>query len=380
MSRAPRRLALGLSAAACLTGATLPAAAATVTPDPKPVEVLVAQAEGSRVFSVLDMQDDPLTRLDFRTDADGALPFQTVVTDQALHLDTPGYQVSAVMSNLYRLNGTETTPSSFADRIDSSDISLGFGAPLSVPRLALPVDPDVLLAGALRECDATGLGVSAAALLTDTTLAVLCPLLGNLVSLDVPAGTVADGQTQVVDLAGLTLASGGVLDLASLPFALTGQQQIGPFTSPDRYELSASVDDGVDPAQATVKRVMTGTPSLLGTVTGLVDTVLATRVSTDALDVLPSDATPSLVTDAEVLSALRDAPTLTTVVNLIDDLTPAQVRYLLGDVTGTIAAVVEGQLSTLDAEYVGNPVLQARPTSTRPGSYTGQLTVTFFQE
>lgn len=377
-----RRLVPLTVAGACLAATAIPAAAQTVSPDPKSFDVFVSQSPGDRLFDVYDRQGALLQNLDFRTDADGQLPFQTVVTDDVLHLSTPGYYVDAVMSNLYYVNGDGSLD--LSTKIDSSDISLGYDRPLSVPALNLPVDPDVALGGVMRACDAAGLGVTVEALTLDPVLSQLCPLLSTLVttSPNLPSAPapVADGTTQTITLAELTAASGGVLDYAKLPFGLTGQQQAGSFTNPSRYYVTDTVHDGVDPAAATTKRVMTGTPSLLDTTTGLIDAVLSGKVTGGTLALLPTQSTSSLVPWDELQATLAGIDqNYATIMSLVDDLSVAQQTYLLGGVTGALVGVVEGQLSTISANYVASPVLIANPASTRAGEYKGRLTVTFFQ-
>lgn len=369
-----RRLVPLAIAGACLAGTALPAAAQTVSPDPQGFDVFVSQGVGSRLFEVQDMNNQPLQSLDFRAVQDGRMPFQTVVKDDAVRLTGPGYHVSAVMSNLYYINGDGTLD--LTSKVRSSDLSIGYGRPLSAPVLELPVNPEVLLGGTIRPCSTEMLSLAA---LADPVLSVLCPLLGGS-GVAVPTGTaVQDTATQVVNLADLVTANGGPLDLTKLPFPLTSQQQTGAFTNPARYAVSP-YDDQVDGSQATTKRLMTGGPAAVDAIRGLIDAVLAGKLADSTLAVLPSGATPSLVPAQALKDALAAAPGLGDVMYQIGLLDAAQQDYLLDTVTGALTSVLADHLSTINARYVSNPVLIAKPAAARPGEYKGRLTVTFFQE
>lgn len=368
-----RRLLPVTVAGLCLAATALPAAAQTVSPDPNSFDVFVSQSPGSRLFEVHDMNNQPLQSLDFRTVQDGRLPFQTLVKDDAVRLTGPGYRVSAVMSNLYYINGDGSLD--LTSKIRSSDLSIGYGRPLSVPVLELPVKPEVLLGGSIRPCSTEMLTLAAA---LDPVLSVLCPLLSGGAA--VPTGTtVSETATQVVNLADLVTANGGPLDLTKLPFPLTTQQQTGAFTNPARYAVSP-YDDAVDGTQATTRRLMTGGPAVVDSITGLIDDVLTGKVTDGALAVLPSGGTPSLVPVQSLKDALAAAPGLGDIMYQIGLLDSAKQDYLLGTVTGTLSGVLSEHLSTINAHYVANPVLIAKPSSTKSGQYKGQLTVTFFQE
>jgi len=370
-----RRLPVLVAAVGCLAASSLPALAQTVDD----TKVAYVVDDGTRQFSVTEV-DGTTPLADFTFDSTRTKPFRTKVADSNRLLDSNGYQVSAQLTNLYRVEGAGHDYDSV---IRSQDLSLSYGATPLAGTATLPVVPEVRLQGVIGDCtspvvaSALGLGAPLSGLLDpalsllDPALQSVCTQLGNLS----PAARTVD-----VVVAGAARAVTAPLDLTELPFALTGAQQGGPFTNPSYLGPIASGDpDRTGAAAATTKRIMTGEP-LLGT--GNVSALLAEL--TAALDAQLAGAA-KVAGDATGVTALSDAVAaisgenapLASVLTGISSVTDR--LELVQTLTATLQTVTADGLSTVTAQYDAYPVLKANPVASRQGTYEGTLVVDFFE-
>jgi hypothetical protein len=342
------------------------------------IGVSYVTVDGTRQFSVTKADGSGLTGFPF-VDGTLSLPFRTRVADANRLLNGSGYQVSATMSNLYLQTSTGHDWSTY---IPSSALSLGYGAnPLAATAL-LPVSPDVALAGTLATCTspaiATALGYTVTSLATallslgNTSLINLCNALTTLAG--APLNTVTKVATQAVDVS--TALAGS---LTSLPYALTGAQEIGAFTSP-AYSGQLGSGEPTQAGVATAKRIMTGT-SLVGTagsLTGLL-AALTTKVQTtlSGLPLVSDTGAPALLTLSQAETALNAVQP--TVASAITALTATQAAALINQLTATVQAVTGVDLSTVTGNEDAFPVLTATPAASKAGTYDGTMVVNFIE-
>lgn len=373
MSRS--RLAVVALASSCVALPSLPALAQSVSDDTKVAYVV---ADGTRQFRVTEV-DGTTALQDFTFDSTRQKPFRTVVEDENRLLSSTGYQVSAQLTNLYRVDGAGHD---YDTAIRSADLSLTYGATPLAATATLPVVPQVQLSGVVGDCTspavAGALGLAApltglldpALALLDPTLQSVCTQLGGLSEA---------ARTVDVVVAGAAQALTSPLALDDLPFTLTGAQQGGAFTNPSYAGDIASGDPDAAGAPApTSKRIMTGSPLLsTGDVTGLLDALTAElQDQVGALALVASDAS-GVTTLSDALAAISgENASLATVLGTV----PVADRLeIVQTLTATLLDVTADVLSTVTAQYNAYPVLTANPVATREGTYEGTLVVDFFE-
>lgn len=358
MSRS--RLTLAAALALSLAGATLPALAADFP-------VTITTTGGTRQFTVLDGAGQaPLASLDFG--ANRSMPYKVRVTDVGVPLLGNDYSVATSMSNLYFTGAGGALD--YTTMIPSSSLALDYSPtnPLSAAGLELPVIPEFTVSGSLS-CA----GLSPVLL---SPLATVCTLVGALTG-PVTAPVTAPAA-QLVDSVDLQAALHDLdLGLDRLPLSLTGGQERGRFTVP----ASQSAQDPATGAGATSKIVMRGRNLLSGATLNetltVVNAALATALA--GVQVIPTGATPGLLEPGTILDALSG--TLPTLTGLIRALPLDDQLAILDGLTATLTPLtsVTGALGGLSGTYTASPVITAAPATTRPGTYTGTMTVDFFQ-
>lgn len=376
------RRTLVLATATCLAAASLGPALA----DPFPVTVTTT--EGIRQFAVQNLDGSPLTAFAFG--AGGQQPFKTVVTDTDRSLSSPGYQVDATMSNLYLVGADSALD--YATTIPSGAVRLGYGVtPLVADALSLPVASLLDIDGTLGNCTSSAvrnlLGIDLGALLSLTQL--LLPIADQIALLTGPLGSVCQalaGVTAPVDTTVdrlTTTVSSLQLPLGDLPFALTGAQERGAFTRPSFATGTAGAGDTAGKAAAaaasqtpTSKRIMAGTPGVTPGLLSAVTSALTPVVGT--LPLVSQDGTGALLSLDDLLAGLS-GDGLATLVSALGGLGATQQLALLNQLVGTVLPFDVSALSTVSGRYTAFPILEVAPSTAVPGTYSGTLTVDFFQ-
>lgn len=370
--------ALGSGAALVATSAPAQAVTATCTGSPATcvagVPVSLQGLGGTRQFSVEDISGAELNALDLGTG--GAQPFRTHVRDTGFTATGQSYTVSATMTNLYLRQGAGH---SFAVKVPSSEVSIGFGSnPLAGNGISVIGLPKLSVSGTLSSCLnlsstlKTALGLNALGLPLDSSdlqLAELCSLLGTT------GGSVAatvDGVLQTVTPV--------VSSLADLPTPLSGAVG-GTFSNPSFASGTVGFDDpGKTATTPTSVPLMSG--GALSLTSGL--TTALTTALTAALSGLPlvnaTDAgtRTTLAAAVAALSGSSDALTakLGSVLSTVD---AADQVAVLTTLASSLVAPVAGDVLSLNGHHYGFPVLRATPSTPVAGTYDGTLTVTFVQ-
>lgn len=357
-----------------LAAATAPAVAQTSDT----TQVAYVVADGTRQFRVTEV-DGATPLADFTFDATRQKPFRTIVEDENRLLSSSGYQVSAQLTNLYRVAGAGHDYDTY---IRSGDLSLTYGASPLAGTATLPVLPQVQLTGTIGDCTdpvvagLLGLTAPLTGLLDpvlgtlDPALQSVCTQLGNLTAAERTVDVVVDGALEAVT---------APLTLDDLPFTLTGGEQGGAFTNPSYAGPIAGLDPSPDSTGVpTSKRVMTGSPLLsTGDLTGLLDaltTALRAQLASTAL--VASDAT-GVTTLSDAVAAISGENA--GLASALGDLPVADQLDLVGLLTDELLDVTGDVLSTVTAQYDAYPVLTANPVATREGTYEGTLVVDFFE-
>lgn len=379
MARRPALLA-ALATGAALLAAAVPAGAVTATCTGSPatcvagVPVSLVGLGGTRQFTVEDVKGAELTSLDLGTG--GAQPFRTHVTDDGFTATGQSFSVSATMTHLYLRQGSGH---SFAVKVPSSDVALGFGGnPLAARGISLTDLPSLSVTGTLSSCAnlpagvRSALGLSALGVpldLSNVQLTLLCSLLGATGG---PVAATVDGVLQTVTP---TLNS-----LADLPTPLSGAVG-GTFTNPSFAAGTVGADDPAATATApTSVPIMAGGPLTLspGLLSALTDAL------GDALTGLPlvnATDTGTRTTIAALVDALATSPDALTAAlgGVVSGLTVTNQVTVLSTLASSLVPPVTGDVASLDGHYYGFPILRATPTTPVPGTYDGTLTVTFVQ-
>ena len=372
-----------VAALLALAGTAGPALAAT---DHGTVVSTSAVGTSSRQLYVQDMLGQDLTQLQLQNGV--AKPFQVKVADANIPGTDPGFHVSAVMNNLYRVTGTGTYDFSHSadSLIPSQDITMGFPNPLSVSGTQLIDNPTATLSGTLPACSDAALLTtlqSATPTLTLTGLLAEAPDLcsGSIVGglLSITGGALANP----VDVAGLVVqttlqASSTATDLTSQLFNVGGATG-GTFDVAD-YANGIGVNDTNKPTSAaTTSRdvvhgtALTSTSNLMAAL-GLDATTLGT------LSGISSDGSGAITSVTNVLDAMNANATFQALAAGLTELAPAEQQALLDAyVTPTVSTALD-TLTEVAGTYHAFPDLAvAVPTGLQTGSYAGTLTVTMVE-
>jgi hypothetical protein len=378
MARRPVLLAL-VAGFVVTAGAPALAVTATCTGSPATcvagVPVSVVGLGGTRQFTVEDVTGADLTSLDLGTG--GAKPFRTHVADAGFTATGQSFSVSSTMTNLYLAQGAGH---SFAVKVPSSDVSIGFGgSPLAgsgisvvdLPKLSVTgtLGSSCLnLSGALKTAlginSLTGLPIDASNLL----LSQLCTVLLT----DQTVAATVDGVLQTVTPV--------VSSLTDLPTPLSGATG-GTFTNPS---FASGTIGASDPAATGT--TPTSVPLMSGgalNLTAGLTTALTSALNT-ALTGLPlvnaTDSGTRTTLAAAIASMSASADALTSKLgSVLNTLTAANQVTVLTSLASSLVQPVAGDVLSLNGQYYAFPILHATPSTPVAGTYDGTLTVTFVQ-
>lgn len=315
--------------------------------------VTLAAVSGTRAMTVASMSGGSLTSLSMGSGREA--PFLLNVTDLAYA--RRGYQVNAMMSNMYRYEIGEIGYTCEATSIPSSKLSLGFmSAPNAIRDVSAAVQPVLNFTGTI----------------TSGADAALLAALG----LSVTENTeVAAGVTQqLADFATSTVFS-GIENV--LPIKLTSLATNTAFASPAPH---ADCDPDADPLAATAVLVQKGETNshadLLAWLQSSADAAYDLAAGSGALTMAEA-VSGGLVTQSDADAAVRGAlTTLGVDPLLITDSALAAVEGLLEALPASVTDLVSqsGSYSTLPKLVVGD--LTNVPT----GTYRGTLTLTLVDD
>lgn len=329
------------SIVAAFVGVALVAASGVGLAASVPIEAAVEV--GTRTFTLSSLTGGTLDRIALGTT--GSAGFVANVTDA--RYSRVGYQVTANLSDLYKISG-----SSFdcTKSIAASNFSLGFlASPVALSDIAALVDPVWDLAGSV----------------TGTLAAVLGVASGTAVTISNFSGERAEHA-----LAGVF---SGVED--ALPIKVAAGSG-GAFTAPAPHATCAP-----SAASPTSRLLMDGTGSNLAALFTWVQDEITETADTDsggtvdANELVTSGAADNAALAASVRTALQTSGVaLTTLDTLIaaGTVTMTEIYTTLTATLDPLAAIV-GQTGT----YLALPKLAAViPNGTTTGTYRGTLTVT----
>lgn len=308
-----------------------------------PITVETTVIGGTRTLTLKSLSGTDLNSIALGTT--GQAPFLSDVTD--IQYDHAGYQVSAVLSNLYAFDGADFTCTS---KIDSSALSLDFLThPISLTDIAALPAPTWDLTGQIG-----------------TTLGAL---------LGVPGTTVINATNVAAERIDRTLS--GILTGAedTLPIKVaTGQS--GAFTNPGPQ---ATCDPS--PASPTTRLLQAGTAnSAIDLFTWITNSVNSAADDNPNGTITGSElVSTGQVTDAVMSEAVRsalssagvDLGTLDTLLNA-GTVTMSDIYAVLVATVDAISSLV-GQTGT----YLSVPKLVVNvPNGTPSGTFRGTMTVT----
>jgi hypothetical protein len=336
-------LIAAVTAGGLLTAATTPALAVTATCTGSPatcvagVPVSVVGLGGTRQFSVEDVTGAELTSLDLGTG--GAQPFRTHVTDTGFTATGQSYSVASTMTNLYLRQGAGH---SFAVKVPSSEVSIGFGgSPLSGSGISVVDLPKLSVTGTLASSclnlsdtlqAALGLNLTTGLPLDSSNL--LLTQLCTVLLTDQSVSTTVDGVLQTVTPV--------VSSLTDLPTPLSGATG-GTFSNPSFATGTVGADD-----PAATGTSPTSVPLMTGGALNL--TAGLTSALTTALN--------SALTGLPLVNA-TDTGTRTTLAAAVASLSASAdaLTSKLGAVLNTLSAANQVTVLTSLASSLVTPVL-----------------------
>lgn len=308
------------------------------------VTVEAAVNVGTRTFTLSDLSGASLDAIALGTT--GSAGFVANVAD--VRYDRVGYQVTANLSDLYKVSGSSFDCSK---KIAASNFALGFlASPIALSDIAALVDPVWDLAGTVTGTLATALGVASGTAVTVSNFA---------------------GERAEHVLAG---AFTGVED--ALPIKVAAGSG-GPFTAPAPH-ATCDLSPG---SPATSRLLMGGTGSDLAALFAWVEDALTSTADSNASGTVTGNemVTSGTAADATLAAAVRTALGTSGVALAAFDtliaagtITMTQIYATLTATLDPVAALV-GQTGT----YLALPKLAATiPDTATTGTYRGTLTVT----
>jgi hypothetical protein len=378
MARRPVLLAL-VAGFVVTAGAPALAVTATCTGSPATcvagVPVSVVGLGGTRQFTVEDVTGADLTSLDLGTG--GAKPFRTHVADEGFTATGQSFSVSSTMTNLYLAQGAGH---SFAVKVPSSDVSIGFGSsPLAGSGISVVDLPKLSVTGTLGSSCLnlsgtlkTALGINSVTGLPIDASNLLLSQLCTVLLTDQTVATTVDGVLQTVTPV--------VSSLTDLPTPLSGATG-GTFTNPS---FASGTIGASDPAATgttpTSVPLMSGgalnlTAGLTTALTSALNTALTGLPLVNATD---SGTRTTLAAAIAAMSASADALT-SKLGSVLNTLTAANQVSVLTSLANSLVQPVAGDVLSLNGQYYAFPILQATPSTPVAGTYDGTLTVTFVQ-
>lgn len=334
------RRALGISVVLVL-GLSVQALAATSN-------VSLVTVAGSRTMTVKSIAGDDIATMSLGTGRQA--PFLVNVSDVAY--DRKNYQVSAMLSNLYKFDAAASTFDCNAASVPSSKVSIGFLAnPTSARDIQAIASPTLTFSGTITD-------------------PALLALIGKSSPTFVSVGTTQQKQS----FATSTVFSGAETVLPLKIDTGTG----GTFTQGAPHPTCSPVG-----GSATSVQVQQGDVDVQADVLAWVQSTANESFNTAAgpggilsiNEALNSELITQSVIDSDVRDALTSSPVSANPL-LVTDVVIAQVEALL-TATGTDVATIVGQSGT----YASLPKLVVGDLSGIPsGTYRGVLTVTLIEE
>jgi len=374
-----KRLPIAAVAATIAAATTVPAMAAGYNQPSGTVVSTASQAAGTRQLEVLDLAGNSLTSLALKPGVPQS--FRVAVVDNSINDLTQPFTVSAVMNNLYKVNGASSYD--YSTMVPSGDVSVAFPAssPLSAFGVGLTDVPTALVSGTIPSCqslESAGLlSINLTSLLTlSPTLCGTLDPLTNALSGGVLSSALALPSTVNV-LSSVTGTVSNLADLSALPFSIGGAES-GAFSLPD-YTNGIGFGDPVASGKPA------GTPRVLLTGHGASDlTNLLTQLGlSNGLPLVSADGTAAMTSLTALLSALS-ATGNAALQNLVSALTPLSTSDQLA-ILNTLSGTLSTALANLSAEsgtYNAFPSLKVTPSNPNQaaGTYSGTLTITMVQQ
>lgn len=352
-----------------LTTAVVVVAGAAAGADTSSIGVGVGVVNGMRTLHVTGTDFAGSTNLAFRNGTFSS-PFGVMVNDIAY--SRAGYDVTAILSDLYRLDGSTDDGYDCTSLIASKDLSLRFPTAAGDPTgTAAFVEPIMDWAGAF-----TVQNVIEAGLIDSLDLVEL-----DLLATDVLTVTVADIQ--------------GLLDEALYGSLLmqvsNGENTASDFTAPASH---ACAGDAVSPTSRNLQRGATVEPTQTQ-LDELTSTTFATAAGIDEILTVAEGTVPDGLLDggADEEGGILWDPAQTAILGALagagitfDDVTEATVAAALDTLTTNVIADLTGGLADFTLAVVGQngnyrnlPILDLAETAVADvptGLYHGVMTVT----
>lgn len=315
-------------------------------------DVSLLTVAGNRTLTLKTLTGTDLTTMSLGSGREA--PFLVNVSD--LTYDRRGYQVTAMMSNLYKYDSISNSYDC-SKVIDSDDLSINFAAsPNSIRGVSAMVSPALAFAGSIsRVTDAALLG------------ALGLPLTSSV-------NVVANVTEQIQDLVTSTVFSG--LENA-LPVKLNSLAG-ATFTAQAPHPTCDTSASGTTSVQLQRGQVNSHA-DLLGWLQNSSNSLYAAAAGSDGVLSMGEGVSGGLISQSEADSAVRTA--LTTAPLNVDPLlittsVLASVEKLLSAPAATVSSVLKqtGSYSSIPQLVVGD--LAGVPT----GTYKGKMTITLIDD